>query len=85
MRKEKTLPDEISNFNYVEVYGNDTAYTLIELNNKDKYKVYFESNGFIAWDNEDEPNQQEMPEVLTTLINKIFPDEVVQGIVEALV
>ncbi len=72
------LPDEISEYDYVPVYGYDSAYVWIELNNEDVYNVYYEDGAFSAWDDSEDQVPLEMPTILINLISEMLPAEVVE-------
>jgi hypothetical protein len=76
MSEKGELPDEISDYRYVDVYNDDTAYAHVELNNKDIYSIYYEGDGFYAWDDEEE-NELTLPKVLENLLRTMFPGETV--------
>ncbi|CAM3966283.1 DUF262 domain-containing protein [Vreelandella rituensis] len=74
MDKEEELSAEISDFGYIEVYGDESAYLWIEWEDEDFY-IYYDIEGFTLWDDEEDPNQVEMPVILENLIDEVFPEE----------
>jgi len=80
MEETREIPAEITEFEYVEVYGDDIPCEQVTLNGEDVYNVAYDSDGFYAWMEGDDDDEAErpMPAVLSELLRKVFPEEVVR-------
>lgn len=76
LENEGKLPSEISAYKYIYVYGDEHAYVQIEWESEYFY-IFYDDDGFSLWDNEEIPNEMEMPGFLENLIEDVFPEEVI--------
>ncbi|MCW8934899.1 MAG: DUF262 domain-containing protein [Gammaproteobacteria bacterium] len=78
MKKGGELPEDITGFHYVAVYGSESPYLRVILNKKEIYSLYYGKAGFYINsipESEGEEITVSMPMVLVDLLNKIFPNK----------
>jgi len=78
MQNQGNLPNEITSFQCVPVYGSDTPYTRISLSSGDSYQVFYGTSGFYTSNTlavEDDKNTYKTPDVILKLVRQFFPGE----------